>query len=133
MGIRTLLITAVVLVGLAFAFGNAEAGERRPYSPSDFAAAQGDGARILVEITASWCPTCKAQRPIVDSLAAMPENADLVIFEVDFDAQKAAVRGFNARMQSTLIAFRGATETGRSVGDTDPASIAALIESSKGS
>jgi thioredoxin 1 len=30
-------------------------------------------------------------------------------------------------MQSTLIAFKGEHETGRSVGDTDPSSIAALL------
>jgi hypothetical protein len=51
----------------------------------------------------------------------------LVYFVVDFDTQKEAVKFFGARMQSTLIAFKGATETGRSVGDTDAASIAALL------
>ena len=133
MRIRNLLIAAAALAGAALiALSGAFAGERRAYSQSDFEAAQAAGARILVDITASWCPTCKAQRPIVDSLAAKPENADLVIFDVDFDAQKDTVRGFNARMQSILIVFRGSAETGRSVGDTDPSSIAALIESSKG-
>jgi thioredoxin 1 len=132
MRIRNLLIAAAALTGAAlFIFTGALAGERRTYSPSDFEAAQAAGGRILVDITASWCPTCKAQRPIVDALAAKPENADLVIFDVDFDAQKEAVRGFNARMQSTLIAFLGRTETARSVGDTDPESIAALIKSNK--
>ena len=133
MRMRKFLIAAAALAGAALlAFSGALAGERRAYSPSDFEAAQAAGARILVDITASWCPTCKAQRPIVDALAAKPENEDLVIFDVDFDTQKDAVRGFNARMQSTLIAFRGGTETGRSVGDTHPDSIAVLIESSKG-
>jgi hypothetical protein len=48
-------------------------------------------------------------------------------FVVDFDNQKDAVKSFGARMQSTLIAFKGEHETGRSVGDTDRASIAALL------
>jgi hypothetical protein len=51
----------------------------------------------------------------------------LVYFVVDFDNQKDAVKSFGARMQSTLIAFKGEHETGRSVGDTDRASIAALL------
>jgi thioredoxin 1 len=132
MRMRNLLIAVAALTGAAlFVFTGALAGERRTYSLSDFEAAQAAGGRILVDITASWCPTCKAQRPIVDALAAKPENADLVIFDVDFDAQKDAVRGFNAQMQSTLIAFLGSTETARSVGDTDPESIAALISSNK--
>jgi hypothetical protein len=47
---------------------------------------------------------------------------------VDFDRQKDVVKFFQARMQSTLIAFKGATEAGRSVGDTNRASIAALLD-----
>ena len=52
---------------------------------------------------------------------------DLVYFVVDFDSQKDAVKYFGARVQSTLIAFKGETETGRSVGDTGRASIASLL------
>ena len=37
------------------------------------------------------------------------------------------MKSFGAGMQSTLIAFKGERETGRSVGDTDRASIAALL------
>jgi len=58
---------------------------------------------------------------------AEPKFKDLVYFVVDFDTQKDAVRFFGARMQSTLIAFKGTTETGRSVGETERSSIAALL------
>ena len=130
--LNSLVGAAALAAAALFAISGATAGERRPYSPSGFEATQAAGERILVDIAASWCPTCKVQKPIVDSLAGKPENADLVIFDVDFDTEKDVVRGFNAHMQSTLIAFRGDTETGRSVGDTDPASIAALVQSSQG-
>jgi hypothetical protein len=56
-----------------------------------------------------------------------PKFNDLVYFVVDFDSQKDAVKYFGARMQSTLIAFKGEKETGRSVGDTNRSSIAALL------
>lgn len=108
----------------------ANAAERKTFDVDSFAAAQQRGARILVDITATWCPTCKAQKPIIDSLVTRPENNDLVIFSVDFDSQKPVVRQFGAQSQSTLIAFRGKTETARSVGDTDPNSIATLVRSS---
>lgn len=107
----------------------ATAVERKAFDPASFQAAQQRGARILVDISATWCPTCKAQEPIINSLAEQPNNSDLVIISVDFDSQKPVVREFGARSQSTLIAFRGKTETARSVGDTDPASIAALVQS----
>ena len=58
---------------------------------------------------------------------AQPKFKDLVYFVVDFDSQKDAVKLFDARVQSTLIAFKGTTETGRSVGDTERSSIAALL------
>jgi hypothetical protein len=43
---------------------------------------------------------------------------------------KPAVKQFGARMQSTLIVYKGANEQGRSVGDTDQASISALLDKS---
>ena len=51
----------------------------------------------------------------------------LVYFVVDFDSQKDAVNFFGAPMQSTQIVFKGEHETGRSVGDTERSSIAALL------
>jgi thioredoxin 1 len=47
---------------------------------------------------------------------------------IDFDSQKDLVQRFGARMQSTLIAFKGSKEEARSVGDTDRKSIAALLD-----
>ena len=105
----------------------AYATETKAFDPASFDAAQKAGKPILVAIHASWCPTCKAQRPILSDLMAEPKFKDLVYFVVDFDSQKDAVKFFGARMQSTLIAFKGMTETGRSVGDTERSSIAALL------
>jgi len=101
-----------------------------PYSADAFKAAQAAGGPILVEIHADWCPTCKAQVPILEKLTADPKFRDLKVFRVDFDAMKPVVKEFGANMQSTLIVFKGAAETGRSVGDTAPASIAALLDKS---
>ena len=92
-----------------------------------FADAQKAGKPILVAIHASWCPTCKAQAPILSELRADPKFRKLVYFVIDFDSRKDLVNRFGARMQSTLIAFKGAKEEGRSVGDTNRASIYALV------
>ena len=101
--------------------------ETKTFDQEAFAEAQKAGKPIFVAIHASWCPTCAAQRPILSQLMADPKFKNLVYFVVDFDNQKDAVKSFGARMQSTLIAFKGEHETGRSVGDTDRASIAALL------
>ena len=123
------LIAALTVLSLTIPFSAAQAAQRQTFDQASFAAAQAKGDRILVDISATWCPTCKAQKPIISSLADNPVNSDLVIFDVDFDSQKRVVRAFGAQMQSTLIAFRGKTETARSVGDTDPASLARLVAS----
>ena len=57
----------------------------------------------------------------------VPDLQGAGVVHVDFDSQKDAVQRFGARMQSTLITFKGGKETGRSVGDTNPDSIAALL------
>ncbi len=115
---------------MAGQFGSARANTAVPFSAEAFKAAQASGSPILVEIHADWCPTCKAQNPILDKLTADPKFRDLKIFRVDFDAMKPVVKQFGAQMQSTLIVFKGAAEQGRSVGDTREASIAALLDKS---
>lgn len=127
-------LIGTALATLAFVLGAAsvQAAERAKFETAIFEAAQAKGTRILVEVHAPWCPTCKAQAPIIESLAAKAENKDLLILAVDFDSQKDALRALNARQQSTLIAFRGKTETGRSAGDTNAASIGSLVASNAG-
>ncbi|MBZ0262594.1 MAG: thioredoxin family protein [Hyphomicrobiales bacterium] len=82
---------------------------------------------MLIDISASWCPTCKAQAPIIGGLSTQEKYSSFVILEVDFDEQKDIVRALGARSQSTLIVFKGAQEIDRSVGSTDPVEIEALL------
>ena len=121
-----LVAAAIGLVGLVQAWADTTV----PYSDGAFKAAQAAGRQILVEIHAGWCPTCKAQKPIIDKLAEAPKFKNLQIFRVDYDDMKPVVKAFGAQMQSTLIVFKGTSETGRSVGDTKEASIAALLDKS---
>ena len=98
-----------------------------PYTKAAFDKALADGKPVVVDFAASWCPTCKAQKPIVSELMQRPAFKDLTIFDVDFDAQKDIVRSFDVRMQSTFVVFKGKTETARSVGETRREAIEALM------
>src|SRR5258708_1652562 len=117
------LSAAVIMSTVAF---GAHAADKLNYDSKSFAAAQAAGKPILVEIHATWCPTCRAQALILSDLEKQDKSKNLTVFRVDFDSQKDAVKAFGARMQSTLITFKGSRETGRSVGDTNPSSIAAF-------
>ena len=124
------LIASAVVAALAAPFASAWASSAVPFSAEAFKAAQASGSPILVEIHADWCPTCKAQNPILDKLTSNTKFKDLKVFRVDFDAMKPVVKQFGAQMQSTLIVFKGTAEQGRSVGDTKEASIEALLDKS---
>jgi thioredoxin 1 len=106
---------------------SAKAAAPLTYTDEAFKAAQKSGKSILIEIHANWCPTCKAQAPIINNLLKTPKFSDLITFRVDFDGQPDVVIALGADTQSTLISFKGDKETGRSVGDTDPTSIEALV------
>jgi thiol-disulfide isomerase/thioredoxin len=123
---RSLLLLAAAATG-ALVAAPALAAEPVDYTPDAFDAALSAGKPILIWIHASWCPTCKAQAPILAGIESEPQYKTLMVFRVDFDSQKDAVKRFGARMQSTLITFKDGKETGRSVGETNPASIAALV------
>jgi len=81
-------------------------------------------------VHAPWCPVCRAQAPILSRLSSQPKYKDVVRFVIDFDSQKDLLRRFNVHKQSTLISFKGKQESGRSVGDTNAASIEALLAKS---
>lgn len=121
---RFLFLLLVTFAAAQSAIASAE----RPYTDRAFKAAQDAGKPILVEIHADWCPTCKAQRPILDKLSARPAYAAIERFRVDFDSQKNLVKRFKARMQSTLVLYKGKTEVARSVGETDEGRIRAMLD-----
>lgn len=126
---RSLALSAIGLLaaGLAVAPAPVRAAGETPFTQQAFAAAQAAGKPILVEVHASWCPVCAKQKPILSQLFTDPALRDLVVLRVDFDAQKDVVHNFGVQMQSTLIAYNGASERARSTGDTDPASIRTLV------
>lgn len=107
--------------------GPALAAETVHYTAAAFETAQKAGRPILVEIHAPWCPVCKAQTPILSDIKKSKDYDKLLVMLVDFDTQKDAVKRLGAQKQSTLIAFKDGKESGRSVGDTNASSLAALV------
>jgi len=114
-----------ILAGWLFAVSALAAG--KPFDQAAFAAAQAAGKPILVEIHADWCPTCRAQDPVISDLMREPKNSGFVVLRVDFDNQKDVVKRFRVQYQSTLIVFRGKKEVSRSTGETRKAEIAAQL------
>jgi thioredoxin 1 len=122
--LAALLIAVLLLVPLV-----TSAGPVVKYSKQALEQAQNAGKPVIVFVTASWCPNCRAQQPIVETLTKDPAFSEAVLFVVDFDSDKQALRDLNVTMQSTLIAFKGKTERKRSTAVTDPEQIRTLFQS----
>ncbi len=88
------------------------------YTPDAFAAAQTSGATIIVDVYASWCPTCMAQHKVLDTLLQVPRYSEIKGFRVDYEGDRDFVRSHQVRVQSTIIMFRGEEEVSRSSGLT---------------
>lgn len=99
----------------------------KPYDAAQFARAQEAGKTIVVDVHATWCPTCKAQAPILDALRSEPRLKNAVFVKVDFDKEKAFLREHRIPRQSTVLVFRGRRETARSVAETRPTELRAAV------
>ena len=104
------------------------AGEIKPFNQQDFDKLTHEGKPVVLDISAPWCPTCKEQKPIVDGLMKQPAYKDVTLMTIDFDTSRPTLKMFKVNSQSTLIAFKGDKEVGRSVGDTSPAGIEGLVK-----
>jgi thiol-disulfide isomerase/thioredoxin len=124
----TFIKTLVAVGAFVAASAQAFAADIKAYDEAAFKAAQAAGSSIVVHVTAPWCPTCKAQEAAVDELGKKPDYADLKVFRVDFDSQKPVWTAWKVNSQSTLIAFKGASETGRIVGQSKTDAVEALVQ-----
>ncbi len=124
---RRHLLTAVAAIAVLSLSPLGLAASGKAFDQKAFEAAQAAGKPILIDVSAPWCPTCKAQAPILSRLRGEPKYKDVVAFTIDFDTQKDLLQTFKVQMQSTLIVFKGKQEAGRSTGDTNPVSIEALL------
>ena len=116
----------VAAAGLALSAVAAFAGEV-PFNKAAFDAALAKGTPVIVDFAASWCPTCKAQKPIVQGLLAEPKLKPVTLFLADFDTEVALKKQLGVTQQSTFVVFKDGKEVGRSTGQTQKDVIAELF------
>ena len=104
------------------------AGEVKTYDQKTFDTLTQAGQPVVLHVHASWCPTCKAQTPIVSDLMRQPAYKDVTTLVVDFDTHKPLLKTLKVTTQSTLIAYKGAKEVARSAGDTSRDGIEKLVK-----
>lgn len=122
------LLKPVFALALASLASFAVAGDIKPFSQQEFDHLTKEGKPVVLEVSAPWCSTCKQQKPIIESLMKQPAYKDVTLMTVDFDSAKPTLKTFKVNMQSTLVAFKGEKDVGRSVGDTSPAGLEGLVK-----
>ena len=120
-------------LALMFAFlATASFAAETSFNAAQFEAQRAAGKPVAVVFHADWCPTCRAQAPVLKQLMQTPEFKDVTLFVADFDAEKALKRSLGVTQQSTVVVFKGGKETARSTGDTEQTALAALLRRAVG-
>ncbi len=120
------LLCALALIFLLPATSASAAGKL--FNQQEFDTLLADGKTVVVHIHAEWCGTCKAQDVQVNAAMNSPDFAQIAFLEVNFDVQRKAVKSLGAKVQSTLIIFRGGREIDRTVAARDPAELQAFLK-----
>ena len=111
-------IAKLIVSGLLLAAATlSHALDVKPYSAAALAEAEKANQPVALHFHADWCPTCRAQDKVVQTLKA-EKGLDLTILTVNYDTEKDLKRRFKVNSQSSLIVLRGQKETARLVGDT---------------
>ncbi|MGO9330409.1 MAG: thioredoxin family protein [Steroidobacteraceae bacterium] len=98
-----------------------------PFNQAQFDAARAAGTPVAVVFHADWCPTCRAQAPVLKGLTETPEFKSLTLYIANFDTENALKKSLGVTKQSTIVVFRNGREAARSTGDTQQDNLAALL------
>ncbi len=98
-----------------------------PFNQAQFDAARAAGTPVAVVFHAYWCPTCRAQAPVLKGLTETPEFKSLTLYIANFDTENALKKSLGVTKQSTIVVFRNGREAARSTGDTQQDNLAALL------
>ncbi len=121
-----LRLLPLALVALA-AVAPAHAADVRKFDVAAFTAARAQNRSILVDVKAWWCPVCASQNRTIKRIVADPAYNQLIIFELNFDTQKAERQALSVTRQATLIGYRGQLQLGRLDFVTDKDKIGSLL------
>ena len=98
-----------------------------PFNQAQIDAARAAGKPVAVVFHADWCPTCRAQAPVLKGLTEAPEFKSVTLYVANFDTENALKKSLGVTKQSTIVVFRNGREAARSTGDTQHDDLAALL------
>lgn len=115
--LRSTIALSVLAVAL-LAASSASAQSKEAFTQDRFEALQAQGALVLVDVWADWCPTCAAQQKVLSEFRTQHPDVPLHTLTVNFDTQKEWVKHFGAPRQSTFVLYKGDERVWFSVAET---------------
>jgi thioredoxin 1 len=76
---------------------------------------ENSSAPVLIDFGAGWCPSCRAMKPMLDTLAH-ELNGSALIASVDVDKNPVVTAKFGIRNLPTFILFKNGIVTEKIVG-----------------
>ncbi|GGA66687.1 hypothetical protein GCM10011369_05360 [Neiella marina] len=116
----------VLLFGLMTGIASAQ-----PFDEQTYKQLQSDNQLVLIDVKASWCPTCAKQGKILKRYFDNNPDSKITLLEVDFDDQKPWVTHFKAPRQSTLVLMQGEQRLWLSVAETREDKIVAALQAAE--
>jgi len=95
------------------------------FNQAKFETALADGKTVFLDFYASWCPTCRANTPIID--AAFDGSTDIVGFRVDYDNETELKKTYKVTAQSTYLVLKNGQELDRYLGALTAERLAGLL------
>lgn len=92
--------------------------QRQPFTETLYQQYQNSDEVYLVDVFATWCPTCKEQSKIIDQYFKENPESNIKVLVVNYDDQKDWVSYFHAPRQSTLLLYKGTEKLWFSVAET---------------
>src|SRR4029077_18156623 len=77
-----------------------------PFNQAQFDSMLVAGKPVAVVFHADWCPTCRAQAPLLKELSQTPELKGVTLFIANFDTEKTLKQSLGVTSQSTVVVFK---------------------------
>ena len=121
-------LMAAAFLAVLGSFSSFAVSAELPFNQAQFDATRSAGRPVAVVFHADWCPTCRAQAPVLKGLVATPALKSLTLYVANFDTEKALKRSLGVTQQSTIVVFKDGKEIARSTGDTQRDRLDALLK-----
>ena len=89
------------------------AGAYQTFSQGAYEKALADGKTVILDFHADWCPTCVANKKIIEAEFEANLDTNLVGFQVNYDTEREMKRAFNVTIQGMIIKTTALGEIGR--------------------